>query len=467
MWLIIAKKEIKSAFQNRSFISSSIIIWSLIIIAGIGGLKNYYNITYQHNIAKELFKRELAEKERNPHAAAHFGTYLFKPLTSLSQYDPGVNNYTGSTYRVEAHKQSEMNLANAKDSDGIMRFGELSIALVFQLLIPLMIIFLSFSSISKEREEGTLKLLFSQGISSRSLIWGKIFGNYLVILLTILPFFIFILIRAIFDDDSLSRILLFLSSYVFYFFIITGISVGISYVCKTSGISLLVLLCTWIWICIISPKLVAGIASTKYPLPSYYEFSKLIDKDFYNGIGNDGSYAERRKNFESKVLAQYKVDSVSQLPINMDGLMMQDAEDYNSKIYRLHSRPIEHQLERQKSIFQIAAFITPYLSIHQLSMAFAGTDLYQHQDFHHNAGRYRNGFVRTLNMELARSKSEYGTYDYKVSTAFLKNMQQFNYEQPSAGWVIRKQMNVLLSMGYWLLIIVLFTEISSRKYITQ
>ncbi|PKV52591.1 ABC-2 type transport system permease protein [Aquimarina sp. MAR_2010_214] len=460
MWSIIAKKEIKQLISRQYFILLSIITWCTISISVFNGFKNYQNIKQQQEDAQKLFQNELSEKDRDPHSAAHFGTYIFKPFTSLSLYDPGVNNYSGTTYRVEAHKQSEMNFSNIPDTTTIMRFGELPVSTVFQLLIPLLIIFISFSSISKERETGTLKILFSQGLHHRSLVWGKIFGNYFIITLITLPVFICILITGVSSTELFIKAISFCIAYSIYFFIITSICVLISYQTKTSRNSLLSLLCIWILLCVIFPKLVASIAETKYPLISYHKFNKQIDHDFSFGVHEDGTYNERRKKTETKLLAQYNVDSISHLPINIDGALLQASEDYNSKIHHLRSIPISQQMERQKSMFKIAAFFTPYISIHQASMAFSGTDLYHHQDFHKNAKIYRDDFVKTLNAELTKIPKN---KEHTVSTEFLKNMKKFNYEQPLIRFVFGKQYLVFISFFYWLALLIFLIEISIKK----
>lgn len=460
MWLIIASKEIRQAFGNQVFILLCIITWSILSVSIINGFKNYQNIQQQQQDAVSLFHNELSKKDRDPHSAAHFGTYIFKPFTPLSLYDPGVTNYSGSTYRVEAHKQSEMNFASPPDTTTILRFGELSASTVLQLLIPLLIIIISFSSISKEKEAGTLKIIFAQGVQHRTLLWGKIFGNYFIIILIILPVFICTLITGIFSTDMFLKAILFIVAYSFYFFIITSICVLISYRSKTSKDSLLFLLCIWILSCIVFPKLIAGIATTKYPLISYHEFQEQIDHDFSFGIHNDGTYKERKEKTEAKLLAQYQIDSISLLPINIDGALLQASEDYNSKVYQYRSKPVTQQMERQKHVYKLASFFTPYISIQQASMAFAGTDLYHHHNFHKKARIYRDGFVKTLNTELTKIPKD---QEHIVNTTFLKNMKQFSYNLPSVRFVFEKQYLVFLSFFYWLVALILAIEISIKK----
>lgn len=460
MWLIVAKKEIKETLRGKIFVVLSVVVWVLLLFAAIGGYKTYSNVTTQQKEARAMFQRELAQKDRNPHSAAHFGTWLFKPLTALSLFDPGVNDYTGSTYRVEAHKQSEMNFAVAKDSDSMMRFGSLSVATLFQLFLPLVVIFLCASSMSKEYETGTLKMLYAQGASKRSLLWGKILGNYSLMFIAILPAFLIISVTGFFDG-ILAEGALFIFCYVIYLFLWVAISVLVSDMVRHSGPSLLLQLCMWIFFCIGTPKIIASTANSTYPLPSYYAFSKLVDKDFYNGLDGDGSYAQRREKLEKETLEKYGVDSISQLPINLNGLLLQDAEDYMSRSYRQRSVPVNAKLEQQQKVFRLGAFISPYLSIKQLSRGFAGTDVFHHRDFHREAGIYRDEFIRTLNLELAKSNRMDG--HYAVSAHFLGGMRKFDYKSPSTSEVIRSLLPVEISMLYWLGMILLLIELSIIK----
>ena len=109
----------------------------------------------------------------NPHRAAHFGSYAFKETTILNSIDEGVNSVTGNVLRLEGHKQNDVMFSEASQSLMISKMGKLKPSLLFQFLIPLFLIFLSFNSYSKERESGRLKLILIQGISLKSLIFQK------------------------------------------------------------------------------------------------------------------------------------------------------------------------------------------------------------------------------------------------------------------------------------------------------
>ena len=113
---------------------------------------------------------------KNPHAAAHYGLYAFKPRLAPAFLDPGVEPYTGVAVWLEAHKQNEMLYRPGEDATLAQRFGDLTVALVLQIVLPLVVILLAFSAFAGERELGTLRQLLSLGLRPRDLVLGKMLG---------------------------------------------------------------------------------------------------------------------------------------------------------------------------------------------------------------------------------------------------------------------------------------------------
>ena len=88
----------------------------------------------------------------NPHSAAHYGTYVFKPVNILGNLDEGVNAVTGNVIQVEGHVQNEMAYSEASQMQAISRFGKLKSALLLQYILPLLLVFLAFHTIHSEQE---------------------------------------------------------------------------------------------------------------------------------------------------------------------------------------------------------------------------------------------------------------------------------------------------------------------------
>lgn len=113
-----------------------------------------------------------SQGEKSPHSAAHYGVYAFKPTGWLAFFGPGTEAYTGVTVWLEAHKQNQFLYRPASDGNTLQRFGELTAAAVLQLLLPLLIILLGFSTFAGERESGTLRQVLSLGVDRHDLALG-------------------------------------------------------------------------------------------------------------------------------------------------------------------------------------------------------------------------------------------------------------------------------------------------------
>lgn len=465
MWLIIAKKEILHARRDKLFLTLAAITWLLLIVAGLGGYERYRHAQQQQAAADNLFRHEWEQQEANPHSAAHFGTWLFKPFTFLTLYDNGLNNFTGLSYRVEAHKQHEVNYSTVQDTDSQLRFGELTMALVFQLLVPLLIILLAYGSISRERENNTLRLLRVQGGNTAALLWGKIAGNYAIVLLLLSPALLFIMAGAwIFQEPALlTRSLAFSGVYLLYFFLITALTLLVSAWSSSSAASLLTSLGAWVLCSILLPRMAANWADQAAPLPSRHAFNRKIQEGYSKGLGNDGALMERWNRYQQQVLKQYKVDSVTQLPVNFDGLAMQYGEDYNSKVYQQVAAQTDSLIRRQQALLATASWANPFMAVQQVSMGLTGTDYFHHLSFHYQAREYRDQFIRVLNLELANNGGPYLSYNYKVGPDYFKKTMPFHWQLPAAGSAIRWHARAWASLAAWLLLTLLLIPFTAKK----
>lgn len=465
MWQIIAKKEIQQARRDKLFLALAAVTWLLLIVAAVGGYMRYRHAQQQQHTADNHFRQAWEHQETNPHSAAHFGTWLFKPLTYLSLYDNGLNNYTGISYRVEAHKQHEVNHSTIQDTDSQLRFGELSIALVCQLLVPLLIIILAYGSITREREQNTLRLLRIQGGSNAAMLGGKIAGNYAMILVILSPALLFMVAGAwTFQQPGLlQRSLSFAIAYLGYFLLITIGTVLISAWSKTSAGSLFINLGAWVLCAVLLPRIATNWADQAAPLPSRHAFNRQLQEGYSKGLGNDGSVTDRRKRFEQQVLQQYKVDSINQLPVNFDGLSMQYGEDYSAQVYQQLAGTTDSLIRRQQSLLESVAWFNPFIALQQLSMGLTATDYFHHLSFHQQAREYRDGFIRVLNLDLAKNGGAYGNYDYKVGPAFFRNTQPFNYQLPSTGSAIAWHYRAWLALAAWIALALLLIPFTAKK----
>lgn len=225
-------------------------------------------------------------------------------------------------------------------------------------------------------------------------------------------------------------------------------SVGVSAQSWSSARSLLLLLGFWMVACILIPKATANLGATLYPTPTRFAFTKDLHEDVKKGLDGHNPEDERVKALETKVLAQYRVDSVSKLPINFDGLAMQEGEKYTSRVYDKHVGDLQRTFQDQNRVSDWASLFNPYLAIRNLSMALAGSDYSQSVDFGRAAEAYRFRMVEYLNNYL-RDHSKTGDWKFKVN--IWQHLPDFQYQPPTAGTVLSHYGWAITSLLVWVL----------------
>ncbi|MBM3624255.1 MAG: ABC transporter permease, partial [Alphaproteobacteria bacterium] len=158
----VAAKEWLELFRDRRLVWLCAFVVALMLAAlAFGYVENARILSEREAAARADREIWVGQSAKNPHAAAHFGQYAFKPLSPLALADPGVDAYVGSAVWLEAHRQNETQFKQARDGGVGARLGSLSLAFILQTIAPLIVILMGFASFSGERESGTLKQLLS------------------------------------------------------------------------------------------------------------------------------------------------------------------------------------------------------------------------------------------------------------------------------------------------------------------
>ncbi|NJN24902.1 MAG: DUF3526 domain-containing protein [Cyclobacteriaceae bacterium] len=466
----ILSKEIKVALREKLIVTLGIII---ILLLGVALYAGYVSYEQQQatitKTKKEKRKEWLNQGDKHPHIAAHYGTFVFKPKTILSLFDFGLDAYTGTSVYLEAHFQHEFMFRPAQDHSSMIRFGELSAALVLQILVPLLIIFLAFASFTLERESGTLKLLISQGVSFHTLTWGKILAYCIMLMAILLPFLLGILMLSITGIESEAipdvavRVLLLTTFYGIYLFLFISLAVWVSLKSSTGRNALLTLLVCWIFFTILMPKTVANLSESFYTLPSMRLFKAQVEADKLNGLDGKTPRSVRMANLERKYLEEYQVDSVQQLPFNYEGVSMQAGEEFGNQVYDYNLSQLRGLFQKQNRLGSIASLINPFLSVQHLSMALSGTDMHTSIHFEEKVEAYRRELIRKMNNDMAQN-SEYGEfYGYKAGSKLWQEIEDFSYETPTAFTILENYKLELASLFLWVALILGLISYANRK----
>ncbi len=404
----------------------------------------------------------LQQPDRHPHRVSHYGYLAFRDRSPLSFFDTGIDSYAGTAIFLEAHRQNPANFSEAGQSAVAIRLGELTPALVLQLIVPLLIFFLGFSSISSEREQGTWPIILAQGVSARELMIGKTLGLMTVAALVVTPGLL-ACGATLQGGASPQRIALLLGTYGGYFVVCTLLTVLVSWARPSSRAALSSLVLLWVFAFVILPRALQSWGAAAAPSPSRAAFDARLEADLEDAGDShnpdDPHFAELR----ARVLARHGVKRVQDLPFNYSAFVMKEAEQISSAAFERRYGELMETFEGQGRPIDIGGWINPYLAVRRISMALSGTDLRHFSAFQRQAEAFRFSMIQKLNdIHLNEIRAQDDRMQ-RASRSRWSEFPEFRYQPPDLRAILAAQWPAMLSLGIWLGVLTLAVVRCSAK----
>ena len=404
-----------------------------------------------HQEAQETERQlSLAKGEMNPHAAAHYGAFVFKPIEPLTGLDPGIDPYVGVAVFLEAHQQQLARHRPAEDATAVRRLGELSAATALQVLVPLLIVMLTYPAFAGEREAGTLRQISSLGVGRLPLAVGKIAGALLPLAAVVVPATLVSVVAMRwsaplgFDADAVARTAWLAATYLAYFGIWATLGLAISAAATSSNAALTILVGVWFANCFVAPPLASAVAQLREPSSSSVQFTIALDE----ARARLPRWDERVAAVEERFLSG-ELDLRKGMPSNPEVIALVEAERDETALFDSLFGELFAKFDRQAVVFANAGWFAPRLALQQLSMGLAGTDYATHRRFVEATGRYREEFVQTLNAELTAYGSA-DTFDYTRGRDLWQRIPDFDYEPPTLAWSLAQHVTSATALATWL-----------------
>lgn len=426
----------------------------------------------QHTVghySEDVRERWESNPDKHPHRMAHYGYVAFRQKYPLSFFDYGLDSYVGNVVFLEAHRQNSVNFSEASLSNGLLRFGEISAALILQLLLPLLLFFWGFSLIAGERETGTLRLLLSQGVSWSELIMGRTLGLFLLSLSLFLPAISVAFILLLFSSFSMDVLLSFgvlTFSYLVYLFIMALLAVGVSARSATAKNALIQLIGCWLFFTLLLPKLSQVTGQVFFPTPSKIEFDTAVEHELIQLGDSHNPDDPHFKGIRDSVLAAHQVSSVKDLSFNYSGFIMKEGERLSTEVFRRHQQVLMEQYEQQQNMVRWTAFLNPYIAIKNLSMALSGTDFYAFRNFQNQSEDYRYNLAQTMNnwqIKYIKNNTSSSDKGAVISQQFWKDFSDFRHEHLAFSKIINNEKLSLFALFLWLGGLLLLTNYFTKN----
>lgn len=461
----VAREEWRSMVRSRVALSAVVVMLLLTLTATLVGFEHRHAIESERGRFQALADQQWhGQPDRHPHRVSHYGHYVFRPLSPLAFFDFGVDPFTGHTLYLEGHRQNSANFSDAGQSSVLLRFGLLTPAFVLQTLVPLLIGFLAFGSIARERERGQLRFSIAQGIPGRSLLLGKLLAHALVAGLLALPAFAGIAYLAMTSPAAAPAALFMLGGYALYLLLWSCAAVGISACAARARDALIMFTGLWIVMVILLPRLVPDLASHRITLPTRIETDVAIHKDLA-AIGDshnpDDPYF---RGFREQTLARYGVKTVEDLPVNYGGLLMAEGERLTSELFdRYMQDSFGRQQEQSRWVYAFSP-LSPAIALRRLSAALAGSDLDSHARFLQDAEQYRYALIQALNRMHTEQVHYHNDKEQRIGQHNWQALPRFSpAHYPFSSVLQAHVLPSLAILGSWLAALMLAVALLGKR----
>jgi ABC-2 type transport system permease protein len=457
----IARKEFAEIVRDGRFKWTAAIMVLLLLTAMLAGYQKYTTaVRIQQTAQSGTNQQWLDQGDKNPHSAAHYGNYAFKPAGPLSYFDNGISNYTGTAVFMEAHRQNFAIGRPASDQSAIARFGDLSGANILQLLLPLLIIFLGFTAFSGERESGTLRQVMSMGVTNRQLLWGKALGVGTAVMIVVLPCILIgalalSMAESVDHAEGMGKRIVSLSiAYLMYAGVFLFLTLAVSAFTKHARTTLMVLIGFWAFTGFLMPKAASEISKFTNPTPAFGKW--MADMRAHQLRGFDGIPPfVKFQAYTKELFEEHGVDNVADLPMYFVAVRLQKLEEYDYPVFDQHYAMIRDSYAAQRRVQDRLGLLAPTLPLRSISMAVSGTDLIQHVKFMSDAETYRRNMVVKMNDYLSKASvhlnASFSSSNYmRADEEVFAIVPPFEFEPPQLDAMIAEHRNNFIVLFLWL-----------------
>jgi len=344
----------------------------------------------------------LNQGERNPHSAAHFSRYAFKPVPALAGFDPGALDTAGLAVWMEGHYQNPAQFRRVEELGRTLRLTQLSPAWVLQVFGSLLVVVSLFAAVAGEREDRTLRQVLASGTDARLFASGKLLGAAAMLALTVVPalavtaLMVSTMTKVSIAGDFWLRLTGLFVSYALYFLTIAAVTISVSAMSKTRWGALATLTILWVAAVVVAPLLAADLGRRLHPDPDGRSVHRRV-VEASNAYFNDEAHRAR---LLETTLRRHGADRQENLPFRYDGYELQYGEVIAHPKFAAIYGEIDALHARQERVLDRLSYILPNVNLDRLSAGLAGTDRRHHQAFVADAEVHRRKIVKQLNDDL-------------------------------------------------------------------
>lgn len=462
MLKIIIEKELKEILGSTKFVFTFAVASLLILLTFYVGARNY-------QINKSQYEASVAENLRSMKEVTDWRMVrhkIFLPPLPLASLVGGVSNDIGRNINMAGMGELVATESKYNEDPIYAVFRFLDLDFLFQIILSLFAILLTYNAVNGEKERGTLALTFANPVPRDKYILGKLIGSFTALSVPlVIPLLLGALLLPLMGvpmaGGDWMKLLLILFTGFLYFGVFLSLSVFMSIIMKQSSGSFLMMLVIWIMSVIVLPRASVIIAGRAVDVPSVDEVNSKKSK-FTTQIFEE----------QFKKMAEFKPES--------ETTAMQDFQKYMSKLQDESSKKqkefndkLNEERNNRQSLQQGLAFgisrVSPSACFSLASTNIAGTSLQLINEFMDQAVAYQDVFKK---FQMAKTGAATGSgmvfairnSDDEEKKIDPKELPQFKYNSPDIAATIGRSVADLAILIIYNLIFFFGSFVAFIKY---
>lgn len=410
IWLI-AKKDFLLNLLSVRFVIGFMLCLLVIPFTMVVSVDGYLNQVRVYKVEQ----KKADEDVKSSRVWSHVRPTVVQEPQPLSIFSTGIMNNMGNKVTVlfSEYPLFPDGYTNTRDNPLLNAFFSIDFARVVAILISLLALVFSYDAITREREDGTMKLTFTGQVSRISFLIGKLAG----LVLTLLPILLFCYLLAcliivvnpevVFSAADWGGILLLFLTSVVYMLVFLLLGMFISSRVTHSSSSIIISLLCWIWFLFLMPNIASYLSQSISKTPLY---------DNVQAAMNEYDRDHHKQNYEAqiRIVGEMKLEGISYW--NRNG----DDNGYMELSGGVRETPLFHQrlqiwetplilsladkkwalqrnyldgLIKQQRLQQVIAWLSPSELFGQTTEALCHTNMNGHLKYMESIRDYRNAVI--------------------------------------------------------------------------
>ena len=424
----LIKKEILDSFLTFRFLFGALVCLIVIPLGIAVNVKEYERRKTEYQDLERLYG-----EERKGVVGRNFTFEGHRPPSVLGIFAGGLENVLPNKVTTDKDAGYTMEREPRGENPESVLFGRMDLLFNAGFIVSLLAFILTFSSISGEKEEGTLRLVLSNPVARSRIILAKAAGSYILVAVPFTAAFLagLIIVSAsgvapVFTPGLLGPITLLFGTTLLFTLSTTILGVLCSSLTHRARTSLVVLLLVWALVIFSWPRVSPMIAGILYPVKSQevHNFEKMLARQSLLKEMD----AEGRKLFDNMVVSGYgltmwsvfspKTDLERRAHAAYDSARTRLVTRYDGQIAtRLTELDKEYSSERavQSEITKNLSRLSPLCCYTYIMTDISSTGTLEMKNFTENSARFQDNareavYDRIVEHLIAGTNTEEGSW---------------------------------------------------------